>query len=96
MGKRYIIDHCISYLNRKSEEKIFRLYVADALRAISKNTSMVNGGTYIEESYNDIISGKTAKKEDADPEEIKDRIRSKLAKIESRKEDEHGLHVIES
>ena len=95
LGKSYIIDHCIQYLKKTNEDRIFRLYVTDALKIITKNTSLL-GGTYIEESYNDIISGNTAKKEDADPEEIKDRIRSKLAKIENGKEEGHGFHGTES
>lgn len=48
------------------------------------------GGTFIEDSYNDLINGNNTKEDDADPEEIISRIKGKLARIESGKEDSHG------
>lgn len=47
------------------------------------------GGTFIEDSYSDLINGNSTKDDDdADPEEIISRIKGKLAKIG--KEDSHG------
>ena len=33
MGRRYVIDHCISAFRQSQEEKLFRVYVTDCLRA---------------------------------------------------------------
>jgi hypothetical protein len=38
-GKRYIIDYCIASLKKKRENKAFKTYVTDALKAIADNTA---------------------------------------------------------
>lgn len=68
MGRRYVIEHCISAFRAKQEEKMFRVYVTDALRALCRSE-----GT----RYWDMIKPNTGNKQDEEiVNEIKDKIRS--------------------
>ena len=43
MGRRYVIDHCISALKLNNEVRSYRIYVTDALMAIAGNTTHLLG-----------------------------------------------------
>lgn len=67
MGRRYVIESCISALNSKHEEMMFRVYVTDALRALCRS----NGARYF-----DLISRKADTRQDAEVvNDIKDKMR---------------------
>ena len=38
-GKGYVIDHCASVYLERREERLYRIYVTDALKAIAENTT---------------------------------------------------------
>ena len=38
-----MIEHCLSEYKRRSEEKLYRVYVTDALKAIAENTTHFAG-----------------------------------------------------
>jgi hypothetical protein len=39
LGRGYVIEHCVSSLKLKNEEKAYRTYVTDTLMAIAENTT---------------------------------------------------------
>ena len=71
-GREYVVEHCISAFKILQEEKVFKIYVTDALKAMGE-------GKRLADRYADII---IPKKEDTrDPEEIKASIMDKLHRI---------------
>lgn len=57
LGKGYIIDHCLCNLRKISDENIFRIYVTDALKAISYNTARtVESGMTMQIRYIEIVN----------------------------------------
>ena len=75
-----MIDHCISAFLKRQDEKIYRIYVTDALKAMVENTSRFAGGTVIKTRYCDLVD-RTPKKETESAEQIVDRIRNGLKSI---------------
>ena len=43
LGRGYVIEHCISALKSNNEEKAYKIYVTDALKAIAENTTHLVG-----------------------------------------------------
>lgn len=39
LGKGFIIEHCLMAFRKSQEEKIYRVYLTDALQALTKNTT---------------------------------------------------------
>ena len=91
LGRGYIIDHCVSCLNKSAKEEVFKSYVTDTLKIISSNTGKMVNGEFVTVRYADIINDTQVEDEVPDEikaEEIKRNIRSKLANLsKSRKED---------
>lgn len=67
-GRGYIIEHCISAFKISQEEKAYKIYLTDVLRAQLRTDSIPR--------YADLISSVDHSEKDADPEEIKDRIKN--------------------
>lgn len=44
LGSGYVMDHCMSAFKYRQEEKLYRVYVTDALKAIADNTRRYAGG----------------------------------------------------
>jgi hypothetical protein len=82
-GKGYVIDYCIAFFRKIEEEEVYRIYVTDALQVISQNTANLAGGKTIGIRYYDII--KPQQKEEANADEIINRIKDKLSKMGSEK-----------
>lgn len=38
-GRSYVIEHCVSERLKQHEEKLYRVYVTDALKTITENTT---------------------------------------------------------
>lgn len=38
-GSGYVIDHCVSAFSKGQQEKLYRMYLTDALKVISENTA---------------------------------------------------------
>lgn len=75
-GSGYVIDHCVSTLNMKYRQDLFRDYMAEGIRATVNNLSHVFGGVTMEVSYHDLIH--PPKKETRTEEEIINHIQEKL------------------
>jgi len=61
-GKSYVIEHCISEYLKRREEKLYKIYVTDALKAIAENTThylgmseMIDYGTSLSERWIDVL-----------------------------------------
>ena len=68
-GRGYIIEHCISAFKVSQEEKLYKVYMSDLLRAQFKDNSIPR--------YYDLISSlERPIEKEPDPEEIKDRIKN--------------------
>lgn len=80
-----MIDHCVSRLKQISEEETYRIYVTDALKAITNNTAhLTKNGLTMTKRFSDFIS-KTPEEPDENDEikaqEIKDHMKNILAKL---------------
>lgn len=42
-GRRYVIEHCVSEYLKRREERLYRIYITDALKAIAENTTHYQG-----------------------------------------------------
>lgn len=61
-GRGYVIEHCLSEYKKRSEEKLYRIYVTDTLKAIAENTThfagldgMVDYGTTMSQRWIDVL-----------------------------------------
>ena len=77
-GRGYVIDHCISSFKNRNEEKTYRMYVTDALFALTNmaNKHWGGDGNALTKRYAEIITIKKEKDESA--EDIINRIKSKI------------------
>ena len=73
------MEHCISLFTKKKEELLFKIYVTDALKAISENTSR-NGGACMQIRFADMINSihEKAPAEEKTADAVISSIRSKL------------------
>lgn len=55
LGRGYVVQHCIAFFRKREEEKAFRVYVTDALRAITSNTANMFGGYTIASRYAELV-----------------------------------------
>ena len=89
-----MIDHCVSAFDAYSRDEVLRVYVTDALKAISESVSGYLGGPYMQERYHDLLNGTTQEDLDAD-EIILDIIERAELKV-GIEDDEYGLYESES
>ena len=54
MGTGYVVEYCVSRYKHKQEEKIYRLYIADALMCMCNNLASAFGGHTITTRYADL------------------------------------------
>ena len=76
-GKRYVIEHCISEYLKRREEKLYRIYVTDALKAIAENTmhyvgagEMIEYGSSLNMRWIDVLEPPQIVKDDRTCKEI--------------------------
>ena len=87
LGIGYVIDHCVSFFHKKSEEKAYKVYVTDVLRLTLENTAKQTQGSYIEKRFADFlelqenISEDDGKSEEEMAEEVISDIRNKLGRL---------------
>jgi hypothetical protein len=67
-------------INDEVEQKAYRIYVSDALKYVTENTSRSHGGTTLSRRYIDIIDKTPEDERTAD--EIISSIRKKLKELE--------------
>lgn len=81
MDKGYVIDYCIAFIRREEEEKVYKIYLTDALRLISENTAKMVGGSYLQKRYIDLTDTPTEEKKELTADEIINNLKNKLRKI---------------
>ena len=57
MGSEYVIEHCVLAFVDSSAQRIYRIYVTDALMYMSESVAKSFGGTYLQRRYADLIDG---------------------------------------
>ena len=77
------MDYCIAFFRRKQKENAFRIYVTDALYAISANTAKMFGGASMQMRYADMINNKPqdTEQETKDAAEVVNHIKDKINKL---------------
>lgn len=80
-GRSYVKDFCIASFQREQEEKAYKIYVTDALKAITENTAhaLISDGVGMSVRYADIINPKPV--DNRTEEEIIDHIKNKLKQL---------------
>lgn len=73
-------DHCISAFLQRQDEKSYKAYVTDALKAIAENTSRSAGGTVMVKRFVDVID-RSKPQEDRSAEEIIDHVKNALSML---------------
>ena len=78
-GKGYVIEHCIALFKKQQKEKLYQMYITDALKAICDNTARMYGGATLKR-YMDLLPDEPrAKKEETrTAQEIISGIQNKL------------------
>lgn len=78
LGRSYIIQHCVASLKNKGYEKAYKIYVTDALKAITENTAKAsaNGGMTLSMRYADLISEE--KPDERTEEDIINNLKAKM------------------
>lgn len=76
MGRRYVLDYCISSFKKKQKDFLFKIYVTDALKAIAYNSSHSEEAIELNNRYFDWIN--PPKEETRTSKEVIDDIRKKL------------------
>ena len=58
-GNGYVIDHCIALLKKEREERIYRVYITDGLKAISETLQSIRGsGSALSVRWLDLVEKK--------------------------------------
>lgn len=50
-GRGYVIDHAVSEIVERSEEKRYRTYITDAIMIMTENTAKASGGSYLKDRW---------------------------------------------
>lgn len=87
LGKQYIFDFIIARIKAEQKELIYRVYITDALKAITQNTANFAGGSTIGIRYLEMINPR-----DNEPcrssEDIISSICAQLGELEGKEEKE--------
>lgn len=76
-----MIDHCVGFFQRRQEERQYRIYITDALKAIADNMVRMNGGVTLKMRYADMIDATPQNEETRTAEEVIDHIKEKMQKL---------------
>lgn len=68
-------------MRRINEDRIYKIYVTDALKIIAENTAKFGGGSVLRSRYYDLISEEIEAEPEETAEEIINRIKNKLGKL---------------
>lgn len=68
-----MIEHCITVFQKRAEEKMYRMYVTDALKAITENTARRETTTILSKRFVELIS-------ETEPEKTGDEIAEEVIK----------------
>lgn len=79
MGAKALLSALPILLKKQMQEKAYRIYVTDALKAITENTAKYAGGSYIKARYLNLEDQRP--KETRTPDEIIGKMKDKIARI---------------
>lgn len=79
MGARALLSALPVLLKKQAQEKAYRIYVTDALKAIAENTAKYAGGSYMKNRYYDFENPKPV--ETRTGNEIIYQMKAKIARI---------------
>lgn len=75
-GSGYVIEHCVSVLNIKQKNDLWKDYIATGLQLLVSNLASAFGGKTLSLSYRELVSQE--KEEEITEEEIIENIQRKL------------------
>ena len=81
LGRRYVIDYCVSELKRLQQEESYRYYVTDALMYVVNNVSGQDSKVILNTSYRELMNPVTEQvkeSNDKKAENIINHIKNKL------------------
>ena len=76
--RRYIVDHCVSAINRRLEERAYRTYITNTLYNINSILATKYGGSSMSSRFADLMYPEKEKEQSGN--DIKNRIDQKLRK----------------
>lgn len=78
-----MVDHCVAAFQNKQKDRLYQIYITDALKAIAENTANLAGGKSPQLRYIEVIDDmeNTDKKPEKTAEEIIDNMKNKLANL---------------
>ena len=79
MGVKALLSALPILLKKQMQEKAYRIYVTDALKAITENTAKYAGGSYIKARYFDLEDQRP--EETRTPDEIIGKMKDKITRI---------------
>ena len=79
MGAKALLSALPILLKKQMREKAYRIYVTDALKAITENTAKYAGGSYTKARYLDLEDQRP--EETRTPDEIIGKMKDKIARI---------------
>ena len=68
----------MAFFKEKNDEKLYRYYVADALKIVTHNTALASGGTELTTRLSEILTHDTNQPQEKTEEEIIDNLKRKL------------------
>ena len=74
-----MIDHCVSAFSKRAKEKLYRMYLTDALKVIAENTNGGSSRSTMTKRWIDLVEQK-AVKETRSAEEIISDFKNRLNK----------------
>lgn len=81
-GRQYVIDYCVPRWAEDYENKLFRIYVTDGIKNINESIAGFLGGRVFKGRYYDMIKRGSEEEPKETAEDIKERIKTKLAALE--------------
>lgn len=75
-GRRYIIDYCLSYQKQYTKERIYKSYIADALKTLNELVSGAFGGSLSLDRYEDRVAELNARARSKKPERTAEEIKN--------------------
>lgn len=64
MGPGYILEHCYEAYRQEQRETQYRAYVTEGIRMMSETIANINGGSYLNVRWLDMIDTANAEKAD--------------------------------
>lgn len=70
IGRGYIVDHCVSLFNSRAKERLFQIYITDALKCLNDNVAKTLGGSTLKVRYYDLLESGNKQENEKTGDEI--------------------------